>query len=97
MPVCKGCQQERSDDDFYRHAAMANGRLSFCKECVKARVGKHRAANLESIQAYDRERGLLQHRKEKVKIYAKTHPEVVNKLSRENGANAIQRSEMRSA
>lgn len=56
MKPCKRCARLLPVDEFYRHAAMADGRLSFCKECVKARVRKHRADNLARVQAYDRAR-----------------------------------------
>jgi len=63
MKTCKDCGLSKPLGDFYRHKAMTDGVLGFCKECVKARVRKHRAGNLERIQAYDRERGQLPHRK----------------------------------
>ena len=79
LPVCKGCNQEKDDDDFYRHAAMANGRLSFCKECVKARVKVHRKANVERVRAYDRERMKLPHKKARLTVntaeWRKENPE----------------------
>jgi hypothetical protein len=46
---------------------MADGHLNKCIECVKARVGKHREENLETIQAYDRKRGRTEERKSKVR------------------------------
>lgn len=54
--ACRKCGVTKSIDDFYVHKMMADGHLSFCKECVKARVAAHREANLEAIQAYDRAR-----------------------------------------
>lgn len=83
MLICKGCNQEREIDDFYRHAAMASGRLSFCKECVKARVKAHRMANLERVQAYDRDRSSLPHRVSARAGYQKSHRGLINKLSAE--------------
>ena len=52
---------------FYKHKAMADGHLNKCIECVKSRVGKHREQNLDSIRAYDRERGRTEERKAKVR------------------------------
>ena len=43
-------------NNFYKHPMMGDGRLSFCKECTKARVRKHRAKNLEKARAYDHDR-----------------------------------------
>ena len=63
MFVCKGCGRELDADQFYRHAEMANGHLSSCKDCVKARIRAYREANIESLRAYDRWRGDLPHRK----------------------------------
>lgn len=61
--TCRKCGAEKNLEEFYRHAQMADGHLNICKDCVKERVLEHRAANLERIQAYDRERGQLTHRK----------------------------------
>jgi ribosome-binding protein aMBF1 (putative translation factor) len=44
---------------------MADGHLNICKECVKARMSKHRETHLEEIRAYDRERAKLPHRKKR--------------------------------
>lgn len=49
-------------EEFYAHPQMADGRLNRCKSCVKARVRKHRANNLEKIQEYDRIRGRSEER-----------------------------------
>jgi len=51
---------------------MADGHLNKCKDCVKARVGKHREENLDDIREYDRQRGDLPHRVALRKAYAKT-------------------------
>lgn len=53
---CTECEAERPLVDFYRHNAMAGGRLHQCKECVKTRVRKHRLANIDRIREYDRNR-----------------------------------------
>lgn len=54
--ACRKCGESKPIDDFYTHSRMADGHLNFCKECVKARVTKHRGENLEVVQAYDRAR-----------------------------------------
>lgn len=56
MPNCKRCLQAKPVGEFYVHKAMASGHLSFCKDCTKGRVREHREANIDRIQAYDRER-----------------------------------------
>ncbi len=61
--TCFKCQVEQDVDAFYRHPAMADGRLGKCKTCTKADANKHRDENIDRIRAYDRERGQLAHRK----------------------------------
>ena len=56
MKVCKKCGIEKPIEDFYVHKEMSDGHLSFCKDCVRDRVHKHRQENLERIRKYDRNR-----------------------------------------
>lgn len=81
MKVCITCGAERAPEEFYRHKAMKDGRLGSCIICVKARVSAHRIANLTRVQAYDRGRGLLAHRKDAVARrrhrYVDTHASAV--------------------
>lgn len=70
MKACRACGLMKPLGEFYRHPKMADGRLNSCKACVRARVARHRAANLERAQEYDRVRGLLPHRKAAVKARA---------------------------
>jgi hypothetical protein len=72
---CPDCGITKPLTLFYRHKKMADGHLNKCMECVKARVRKHRAENLERVQAYDRLRGLLPHRKAGVKARAHRYKE----------------------
>lgn len=72
MKVCKECQAEKPLSVFYKHAAMADGHLNKCAACVKARVGKHREANLEKIREYDKQRGNQPHRVEARREYIAT-------------------------
>lgn len=51
--------------EFYRHKAMADGHLNKCKTCTKADVGLYRAANIDAVRAYDRERAKTEARKVK--------------------------------
>lgn len=57
---CKKCTNFLPVAMFYKHNGMADGLLSFCKKCVKLRVGKHREKNIEKIREYDRARGSRQ-------------------------------------
>ena len=52
---CKTCGSVKPLSEFYAHDRMADGYLSFCKECVKARVKKHRRDH-DSVREYDRAR-----------------------------------------
>jgi hypothetical protein len=62
--VCFKCGAAKELSEFYRHPMMADGHLGKCKSCTKKDVLEHREKNLERIQAYDRERSKLPHRKE---------------------------------
>ena len=57
--TCKRCLIEKPAEEFYTHKAMGDGRLSFCKDCVRNRITRHRRAN-ESVREYDRSRGARQ-------------------------------------
>ncbi len=72
MKICRECNTEKPLSEFYKHAAMADGHLNKCIPCVKARVGKHREANLEKIRAYDKLRSNEPHRVKARKEYTKT-------------------------
>ena len=83
MSICRTCKIET--DDFYA------SNCSECKSCVRARARDYRAANLERVREYDRQRGLDPRRKKAVKTrrdrykskkglyidrYHERHPEV---------------------
>lgn len=53
---CKKCKETKPMTEFYKHSAMGDGHLNFCKPCVRKRVSAHRDANIEHIREYDRER-----------------------------------------
>ena len=85
MKVCRECKTEKPLSDFYKHPRMADGHLNKCAECVKSRVTKHREANLEKFQAYDRMRSKKPHRLQAVKDYAKTE---AGKLTKKKAMSA---------
>lgn len=62
MKRCFKCLCEKPLEAFYKHAAMADGRLGKCKECTKNDAKEHRQQNLEKVRAYDRLRGSMPHR-----------------------------------
>ena len=69
---CRTCERDCAPDDFY----VSN--KTQCKECVKARV-RERARTNPSVQAYDRERAKLPHRRANaqrvMREWRKTNPE----------------------
>jgi len=77
--TCFRCGASKPRTDFYRHKAMADGLLGKCKECTKADTREHRAANLDRIREYDRERAAKPERRALMKrvtgAYAASHPE----------------------
>jgi hypothetical protein len=85
MKVCRECKTEKPLSDFYKHPRMADGHLNKCAECVKSRVTKHREANLQKIQAYDKLRSNQPHRVQARKDYLKTE---AGKLSKKKAMDA---------
>jgi hypothetical protein len=69
--TCRTCGHELPIAEFYRHPKMLDGHLNNCRLCVRARVAKHREANLDSIRQYDRMRGRTEHRLAKVRNRSK--------------------------
>lgn len=55
MKTCNTCGLKKSKSDFYKG-------MAYCKSCKCAKVRKRRAEN-PTVQAYDRLRGKLPHRK----------------------------------
>jgi hypothetical protein len=72
MKMCRECNTEKPLSEFYKHAAMGDGHLNKCIQCVKSRVAKHREANLEKIKAYDKVRANKPHRVQARKEYTQT-------------------------
>lgn len=71
---CFKCKKWKKRSAFYRHRKMRDGLLGKCKQCAKKDATKYRNANLEHVQALDRDRGKLPHRQENSKIYRKRYP-----------------------
>lgn len=62
MKRCFKCGLEKSLSDFYKHPAMADGRLGKCKDCTKLDMKVDRQAN-PRVREYDRRRASAPHRK----------------------------------
>lgn len=68
IKVCRQCRVGQPLSAFYEHAEMADGHLNICKECVKARVRKHRREN-DHVREYDLRRHRENpRRREKAKV-----------------------------
>lgn len=79
VKTCFKCGAEKPLTDFYKHAAMADGRVNKCKECNKADVRKNRKDKIDYYRQYDVNRFTTQpHRKElansQCKKYRKKYP-----------------------
>lgn len=62
IKACRECGESKPLSEFYTHKEMPDGHLNKCKPCVKARVKKHRAANIEAVREYDRGRNFREDR-----------------------------------
>lgn len=87
---CFKCAEVKPLDDFYKHAAMGDGRLGKCKACTKSDVSKHRQENLLKIRAYDRMRGSMPHRVaarveyQQTPAYAESHRKSIDRWLQEH-------------
>lgn len=70
--ICFKCGVGKPVDEFYRHPAMADGRLNKCKACTKRDVRDNYRANRPQYLQYERGRLHLPHRVEARKQYAKS-------------------------
>jgi hypothetical protein len=62
MKNCSKCGLLKPLFDFYAHPKAADGRMNRCKECSKQDARANRAANIERVKEYDRNRANLPHR-----------------------------------
>ena len=54
MKTCSLCQKTKSREDFHNRKNRADGKLSWCKECVSDRNTAYHAAHAERIRAQKR-------------------------------------------
>ena len=60
---CFKCGVTKDIELFYKHKEMADGYLGKCIICTKKDVLAYREQNIDSVRAYDRQRGMLPKRK----------------------------------
>lgn len=60
--LCKTCQKNKSETEFYPHPQTRDGLAHKCKSCISEYNKTHRLANLEYYRAYDRARDKLPYR-----------------------------------
>lgn len=69
MKTCFKCKRSLPHDQFYKHAAMADGLLGKCKDCTKADVAVRAVEKRDYISKYEKQRASLPHRIEGRKRY----------------------------
>ena len=69
--ICQKCFKEKPISDFYEHCQMKDGRLSFCKECVRGRVKDKYFLNHDDSKERNRERNRKRYCLDSYKAYRK--------------------------
>lgn len=72
MKVCRKCNHEKEETEFYAQPNSKDGLASSCKECTKAGVRANRAAKIEYYRDYEKSRSCAVHRVAARKAYAET-------------------------
>jgi hypothetical protein len=81
--ACTKCNSVHTASGFYiQHGG--DGRTRVCKECIKKGVREYRERNIEKVREYDRQRGFLEHRKEKVRARAHLYERDVTEWRKRN-------------
>ena len=72
MKTCFRCGESKSVDEFYRHPAMADGRLGKCKACTRSDVRLNREARADQYRAYEQGRSRDPERRAARAAYSRT-------------------------
>lgn len=70
--LCIACHNPKPASAFYKHPAMASGRLNKCKDCCKKQARQRRRKNAEHHKEIDRTRNARPDRAAARRAYAKT-------------------------
>jgi len=70
--ICFKCNTRQPLTEFYKHKAMADGRLNKCKSCAKNDTKENNEKNHDYYIEYDRQRANLPHRVEARLKYSQT-------------------------
>lgn len=66
---CFKCKRFLPITEFYKHPAMADGRLGKCRKCARKDVGNNYRKRKPKYQAYERQRLQRSERKEQALLY----------------------------
>lgn len=79
LKKCKKCGETKTDDLFYSHSQMSDGKFSHCKECHKKGVNARYAADIDASREREKLRSRKPERKEAAAkaliLYRMRHPE----------------------
>jgi hypothetical protein len=71
MKICKRCKKELMETEFYKHKAMGDGLLSFCKTCTRERVAKRLSVLMQNKEFRNSERKRTRERNQRLGYSAK--------------------------
>lgn len=57
MKKCRGCNEEKEIESFYKNKKMPDGYFNKCKACTISAAIENRNKNIERYREYDRKRG----------------------------------------
>jgi hypothetical protein len=63
MKTCTKCGQKKHLSEFYYSRLTADGHVCRCMNCMRKYALEYRKQNIDRIRKYDRDRGMLPHRR----------------------------------